>query len=413
MDIRKILIVLLAVVAPAMIRAVTPEEVDNVHGRDARRYVSDMAGVLSPQALARADSILGDIRRQTSAEAVMVIVDDLSGEDIDDWATELFSLWGIGKKDRDNGVLLVTSVNDRENVIRTGYGAEPVLPDVVCWNIIDKKMNPRFREGDFDAGVLDALQAVNASMTSEEARAELASSQPDGAAADDAGELFKGYLALGAICSLGLLLLVIYLWSTTGKLPVAEAYRKWDRWKLPAVMVTVLFIGIPLPWLIVMLLRMRHIRLQRHPCPNCGTRMHRLDEETDNEYLTPSQDLEEQLKSVDYDVWLCPKCNERDIIPYVNPLSSYKVCPACGTRAEQMVADRVVRQPSELHDGLAVRDFRCANCGHTRAVQTTLPKLPPVIIGGFGGHGGGGGGDFSGGSFGGGMTGGGGGRGGW
>jgi len=143
MDIRKILIVLLTVVAPAMLRAVTPEEVENVHLRDSRRYVSDMAGVLSPQALSQADSILGDIRRQTSAEVVMVIVDDLSGEDIDDWSTELFSLWGVGKKDRDNGVLLVTSMADRENVIRTGYGAEPVLPDVVCWNIIDNKMKLR------------------------------------------------------------------------------------------------------------------------------------------------------------------------------------------------------------------------------------------------------------------------------
>lgn len=412
MDIRKILVVVLAALAPVLLRAVTPEEVENVHLRDSRRFVSDMAGVLSPTALAQADSILGDIRRQTSAEVVMVIVDDLSGEDIDDWSTELFSLWGIGKKDRDNGVLLVTSMADRENVIRTGYGAETVLPDVVCWNIIDKKMKPKFREGDYDSGVIDALQAVRASMTSEEARAELASSQPDSAGSDDSEEFFKGYLIMGGICSMALLLLVIYLWSSTSKLPVAEAYQKWDHWKLPAIMVTVLFIGMPLPWLIVMLLRMRHIRLRRHPCPNCGTPMHRLDEETDNKYLTPSQDLEEQLKSVDYDVWLCPKCNERDIIPYVNPRSSFRVCPACGTRAEQMVADRVVRQPSEFHEGLAVRDFRCANCGNVRSVQTTLPKLPPVIIGGFGGRGGGGGG-FSGGSFGGGMTGGGGGRGGW
>jgi len=71
-------------------------------------------------------------------------------------------------------------------------------------------------------------------------------------------------------------------------------------------MITVLFIGMPLPWLVVMLLRMRHIRLHKHPCPNCGTLMQRLDEDTDNKYLTPSQDLEEQLKSVDYVVWLSP-----------------------------------------------------------------------------------------------------------
>ncbi len=408
----RLTLIYIALLLPALAMAVSPGEVENVQLRDSRRYVSDMAGVLSPQALERADSILADIRSRTSAEVVMVIVDNLSGQDIDNWATELFTLWGIGKKDRDNGVLLVTSVGDRENVIRTGYGAEPVLPDLVCWNIIQKKMNPRFRDGDFDGGVIDALDAVRASMTSEEARNELASQQPDGAGSDDSAELFAGYITLGVISSLALLLLVAGLWVKTRSLPTVEAYAKWDRWKLPAIMITVLFIGMPLPWLVVMLLRMRHIRLHKHPCPNCGTLMQRLDEDTDNKYLTPSQDLEEQLKSVDYDVWLCPKCNERDIIPYINPRSTYKQCPACGTRAEQMVADRVVRQPSELRDGLAIRQFRCANCGHTRAVQTTLPKLPPVIIGGFGGRGGGGGG-FSGGSFGGGMTGGGGGRGGW
>ena len=411
MDLRKLLTLLVAALLSAAAWAITPDKVENVQLRDSRRFVTDQAGVLSPQGLARADSILADIRRQTSAEVVMVIVDDLSGEDIDDWATELFTKWGIGKKDRDNGVLLVTSIGDRENVIRTGYGAEPVLPDMVCWNIIRDKMAPRFRQGDYDGGVADALTAVQASMTSDEARAELASAQGEGGG-DDSGDLFKGYLALGGICSLALLLLVVYLWSSTSKLPTVEAYGKWDRWKLPAIMVSVLFIGLPLPWLIIMLLKMRHIRLHKHPCPNCGTLMHRLDEQTDNEYLTPSQDLEEQLKSVDYDVWLCPKCNERDIIPYINPHSAYTRCSACGTYAEQMTANRVVRQPSEFHDGLSVREYRCANCGHTRAVQTTLPKLPPVIIGGFGGRGGGGGG-FSGGSFGGGMTGGGGGRGGW
>ena len=157
-----------------------------------------------------------------------------------------------------------------------------MLPDLVCWNIIQKKMNPRFREGDFDGGVIDALDAVRASMTSEEARNELASQQPDGAGSDDSAELFAGYITLGVISSLALLLLVAGLWVKTRRLPTVEAYAKWDRWKLPAIMITVLFIGMPLPWLVVMLLRMRHIRLPKHPFPNCGTLMQRLDEETDN-----------------------------------------------------------------------------------------------------------------------------------
>ena len=309
-------------------------------------------------------------------------------------------------------MLLLTSISDRENVIRTGYGAETVLPDVVCWNIIDKKMNPRFKEGDFNGGVIDALDAVRAAMTSEEARAELASSQPDGASGDET-DFFRIYLTLGGICTAALLLLVLYLWFSTAKLSTVEAYGKWNRWKLPAIMLTVLFLGMPLPALVIMLLKMRHIRLHKHPCPNCGAIMHRLDEETDNQYLTPSQDLEEHLKSVDYDVWLCPECNERDIIPYVNPHSSYRVCPACEARAEQFVSERLLRRPTQLTEGIAVKEYRCANCGNRREVRSMIPKLPPVVVAGGGFGGGGGGGGFSGGSFGGGMTGGGGGRGGW
>lgn len=66
--------------------------------------------------------------RQSSAEPVVVIVPDLSGADVDDYATELFSLWGIGKKDKDNGVLVLISINDRRAAIRTGYGAEGCFP---------------------------------------------------------------------------------------------------------------------------------------------------------------------------------------------------------------------------------------------------------------------------------------------
>ena len=51
------------------------------------------------------------------------------------------------------------------------------------------------------------------------------------------------------------------------------------------------------------------------------------DEATDNLYLNAGQDIEEQLGSVDYDVWLCPKCGETDIEPYLNHSSAYKQCP--------------------------------------------------------------------------------------
>ncbi len=145
--------------------------------------------------------------------------------------------------------------------------------------------------------------------------------------------------------------------------------------------------------------------------------MSRVDEDNDNNYLTPSQDAEERLDSVDYDVWLCPKCGETDIIPYVNPSKNYSVCPRCNARAAVLVNRRIIYRPTTTREGRGAEEFVCLNCRNRWDKPYTIPReaLPPVIVGGIGGRGGGfgGGGGFSGGSFGGGMTGGGGASGGW
>ena len=73
--------------------AVAVKDVENVFVKDSTRYVTDMAGMLSPQGLRQADALMADIRHKTGAEAVIVIVDNLDGEDADDYATELFDLW--------------------------------------------------------------------------------------------------------------------------------------------------------------------------------------------------------------------------------------------------------------------------------------------------------------------------------
>ena len=160
---------------PLLAGAVAVKDVDNVHVKDRTRYVTDMAGMLSPGAVARVDSLMADAWRQSSAEPVVVIVDNLDGEDIDDYATELFELWKPGKKDKDNGVIMLISRDDRKFVIRTGYGVEGVLPDALCWTILNQTMKPYFQEGDYDGGVVAAATDINRVLTEEEARAELMS----------------------------------------------------------------------------------------------------------------------------------------------------------------------------------------------------------------------------------------------
>lgn len=404
-------------VIPLLTFGITPKEVENVHVADRTRFVTDQAGVMSEGARRQADALLSDMWKQSSAEPVVVIVPDLSGADIDDYATELFSLWGIGKKDKDNGVLVLISTGDRRAAIRTGYGVEGVLPDVIASRIIRNDMAPHFREGDYEGGVLAALNTIHAALTDDEAREYLMSEYANDADAGDDidGEtLFKAYLILSIIIGTAFLIWVLFTSARTRNLPTANRFRALQQLQLPAAVASFGTLGCCIPAFLLLVLLMRRTRLHKRLCPNCHTRMERVDEVNDNRYLTPAQDAEEQLDSVDYDVWLCPACGETDIIPYVNPKKNYEVCDHCGARASVCTGHRVLIRPTTMREGQGVTTYRCLHCGNNTQRPYTIPKViaTPVIIGGGGGRGFGGGG-FSGGSFGGGMTGGGGASGGW
>ncbi len=396
--------------------ALTTKDIDNVHVADRTRFVSDMASAMSAPARTRADSLLQSIWRQTSAEPVVVIVPSLDGEDIDDFATRLFSDWGIGKDDRDNGVLMLISIGDRKAVIRTGYGTEGILPDVVCGRIIRNEMAPRFREDDYDGGILASLQTMQAAMTSDEARAELMSDKANDAAADDfdADEAFDIYWKICVALGILGLLAVIIAYFGVRKLPTSRAYATFENTRLGLLVASFLSLGCLFPAYFLMLAFQHHIRLHKRLCPHCNTRMLRVDEDNDNAYLTASQDAEERLDSVDYDVWLCPDCGETDIIPYVNPKKNYTECPSCHARACTLVNRRTILAPTTRREGRGIEEYVCLNCRRRYEKPYTIAKEveAPIIIGG-GGFGSGGGGGFSGGSFGGGMTGGGGASGGW
>lgn len=396
--------------------AVSVGDVENVHVGNRNRFVTDQAGVMSAEAISKADALLARIWQESSAEPVVVVVDNVGDDDIDSFATDLFTSWGIGKKDKDNGVLLLVSVEDRKMVIRTGYGAEGVLPDVIAAHIIREDMAPHFRNGDYDGGILAAISSMGEALTNPEAREELMSQYANDASASGQGDDFFGvYLSVCVFVATVMLVVVLLVYFSSRRLATAQAYSRLQALKLPCLVVTVLMLGIPVLSLLLLVLLMRHVRLHKRLCPHCSTRMARVDEDNDNNYLTQSQDAEERLDSVDYDVWLCPQCGETDIIPYVNPARNYTVCQQCGARACSLVSRRTVVAPTESREGRGVEEYCCMNCRRRYERPFSIAKVvaPPIIIGGGGRGGGFGGGGFSGGSFGGGMTGGGGASGGW
>lgn len=387
-----------------------PRDVPNVHLQQATAWVSDPDNIIDPDTRRRADAMLDSLNSATTVEVAIAVVDNLDGIDIDTYATDLFTLWGIGKKDTNNGLLIVISRDDRKAALRTGYGMEGVINDARAGRIIRHVIAPNMRNDNAGAAIIGAIDAVSLYIKDPEAADYLYSNMPGN---DEEDNFFAGYLVISICITLALVVWLIVTYLSTSRHPDQERYTRLEQLKLPILTSLPLTLGMSaIAWLPLWAL-MRHTRLHRHDCPNCGTRMSRVDEIKDNDYLTPSQDIEEQLNSVDYDVWLCPMCNETDIIPYINRRSRYTMCPHCGTRARSLQADRILRQPTTSYEGQGIRIYHCYNCNKTETEQYTIAKVAqtPIIIGGGGRFGGGGG--FSGGSFGGGMTGGGGASGGW
>lgn len=125
------------------------------------RYVSDAAGVLSPQVAAALNARLETFERETSNQVIVAtfpkIPDDYAFEDFTQRTAEA---WGVGQGRDDNGVVLFVFPNDRRTRIEVGYGLEGVLPDIVAKRIIENEMLPAFRAGDFNAGITRGVNAI-------------------------------------------------------------------------------------------------------------------------------------------------------------------------------------------------------------------------------------------------------------
>lgn len=125
-----------------------------------RGFVNDFAQVLSPSVITTLEQELNDFERTTSNEIVVVTVRDMSGDYVEHYAVKLFEEWGIGKKDVDNGALLLVALEERKLRIEVGYGLEGALPDSVAQSIVDHEITPHLQQGDYDGAVTAGVRAI-------------------------------------------------------------------------------------------------------------------------------------------------------------------------------------------------------------------------------------------------------------
>jgi uncharacterized protein len=122
--------------------------------------VVDQAQILSPQVEGKLDQLLAAHERETSNQVVVATVASLEGYDISDYAVRLGRAWAIGQKEHDNGALLLVAPAERKVRIEVGYGLEGALPDATAFSIVQNEILPRFRQNDYDGGVMAGVVAI-------------------------------------------------------------------------------------------------------------------------------------------------------------------------------------------------------------------------------------------------------------
>ncbi len=381
----------------------TPTTLPNPHTLNRADYVANPDNILSAATKAEINTLCAEAERISEVELVVIAIREMDYRyDAFDFAQETFNTWGIGKKDRNTGVLILLVQDSRDIRIHTGGGLEGILPDALCWEIVDNKMIPLLSQGQWDAGILAGTQAIVQEVTTPAAQQELLLGfQPKDT---ETADILTGYFML---CSIVLIFGAIFAYKRLNGKPRSLNNIRYQYIQDGQLVVYLLACFFPIPLLFLALYynkKAKEARLKPITCPECKAQMRRLSEAEEDAYLNGAQQAEERVKTVDYDVWSCPSCLNHLVLPYKLTQLKYSKCPHCGTLTYSQVSDVVLRSATTLREGQGEKTYRCEHCGHTHIEHYTIPKVVVVVANGGSSRGGFGGGGFSGGSFGGGSS---------
>ena len=324
MHVRLLLFLALALAIPAPGSGERIADIPNPRARDGS-WIVDVPGRLQGDTVARVNEVCADLERATGAELAVVVIRTLDGLPIEEVAVKLFEAWGIGKRCADNGLLLLWAAGDRRVRVEVGYGLEGALPDGKAGAILDSYVIPRFKAGEFDAGILEGVQALAAVVRSEPLDLPSQASQ-----SYDRGASWLPTVLAG----LGLL---------TGTGGAVVGYRRWRR-------------------------------VRRRRCPECRTWMTRLSEQLEDELLDQAKQVEERLGSVDYDVWRCASCSHSFSLRYPRLFTRFAKCPQCNHRTCGST-EETIQAATTSHGGSVRVKEQCEFCTYRRNYTRATPKL--------------------------------------
>jgi uncharacterized protein len=135
-------------------------------------HVVDEAGMIPEDVRQRIDQKLIAYEQSTGAQVAVLTVPSLDGDPVEDYSMRVVETWKLGKKGKDNGVLLLIAEQDRKMRIEVGYGLEGELTDLESGRIVDNVIRPDFQKGDFAGGIEHGVDAILSALGGGEVPAE-------------------------------------------------------------------------------------------------------------------------------------------------------------------------------------------------------------------------------------------------
>jgi uncharacterized protein len=322
----RLLVSLLLLVSPAALAL----SVDVIPDPRPGHQALDWTGTLSSDDITRIDAVA-----HGNGELVVMVMDNLDGEDPRTFTTRLFNRWRVDNTTRNRGILFLVSLQDRAAEIVVGDGFSGSVTSQTD-AIMSGTIIPGFKRGDARGAIMGGAEELSRRLLGN-------SSASSASYTSSAYSSYQGD-------------------------SYSEPYSSRS--------------DIPTPWLLGGAagllgaggLATRAV-LRRRPrkCAGCSTVMVRLDESADDVHLTAAEKKEESLGSVDYDVWLCEGCGHTEKARYGAFFTQYSKCKKCSAKTLK-TSSRTISAATEYSSGTAEVTEDCQHCSYRNSYTRTIPR---------------------------------------
>lgn len=401
-------------------------EVPNPKNETEDGFVSNPDDILTDDEVTALNELGKELRDSSDLEVAVVVLFDIDKSDFNAFATELYNHWGIGNSNTNHGILILHMHTMGRTVMRTGNGTELVLTDSEVYNILLGTCKPYLDADQYGTGYYKALVAANKKILQQDDLSIMDNSvntneQQEYVYHDDTNTYeyekptpgwVSVLMAYGIFCGIVLIafLITYFFYARVADLN----YHKYHRIRIFSLLIWGFLF--PIPFILVVYFVRKKMKSWREATlfgSASGLPLTRLNEVEDDKHLKPGQITEEQIGSVDYDVWIGEHPDDKLVLDYKKWFTKYKPCPKCANKTYHYKSNTVITRATTSSTGQGLKIYECKHCNFVDKKYYTIAKIQKSSSsGGYSGgsswSGGSSSGGSSGGSWGGGSSGGGG-----